>query len=148
MIVSMNHTRTTHPQDLREAFTSIITMMLGLLRVQGLRGLLRLPTLWLASRELRRIADEFCQLFSAWQAGLPVGPVPRAAAQDSQAAPARPVGTRHRSARRSASRRRPRIQPAPAKPARAGVFTRPYPSRVPQDLPGPRSGILVSARCT
>ena len=42
-------------QDLREAFASIISMMLGLLRAHGVRGLIHLPALWLAAAQIRRI---------------------------------------------------------------------------------------------
>ena len=65
-------------QDLREAFASIISMMLGLLRAQGLRGLLMLPTLWLVSREIRRIGERFTALLDAFRAGtlpLPAPPI-------------------------------------------------------------------------
>ena len=76
MIVTMKnlHTRT---QDLREAFASIISMMLGLLRAHGLRGLLYLPEVWLASREIKRIGEAFCEMFAAWGAGLASAPAPQ-----------------------------------------------------------------------
>ena len=118
MIVSMKQTRT---QDLREAFSSIISMILGLLRAQGWRGLLHLPTLWLVSRELRRMGAEFCALLDAFRAGtLPPAPAPWTydEPQESQAAPAEPAATPRVRARVAAPRRP--SQPAPAKPARAG----------------------------
>ena len=74
----MNHTRN---QDLREAFSSIISMILGLLHAHGLRGLLHLRTIWLFSRELRRLADEFVALFEAFQAGTLPLPAPPIAAR-------------------------------------------------------------------
>ena len=90
----MNHIRV---QDLREAFTNIITMMLGLLRAHGLRGLLYLPAAWQLDRELRSIADEFCQLFATWQAGAL-----------TPSAPAHPSATPRVRARPTAARRNPR----------------------------------------
>ena len=124
--------QTTRTQDLREAFSSIITMILGLLRAQGLRGLLQLPTLWLVSRELRRMAAEFLTLLDAFRAGtLPLPSVaPPIAPPARQAAP--PATPRVR-ARPTASRRRP-SQSVPAKRARAGVRAR-TPFREP--LPAP-----------
>ena len=119
-------------------------MMLGLLRAQGLRGLLHFPEIVLVVFLLRGIRKRFFALLDAHAAGtLPLPPAPDVAPQAWQAAPARSVGTRHRSAHRAASRRRPRTQPACA-----GVRVRPYPISVPQNLPGPRAGILVTARCT
>ena len=44
-----------HTQDLREAVASIISMMLGLLRAQGWRGLLHLPEIVLVVFLLRSI---------------------------------------------------------------------------------------------
>ena len=119
---------TTRTQDLREAFSSIITMILGLLRARGLRGLLQLPTLWLVSRELRRMAAEFLILLDAFRAGtLPPAPAPWIdEPQASQAAPAQPPAT-PRVRARAAACRRTRSEPAPAKPARAGVRARTVP---------------------
>src|ERR1700677_4700996 len=137
-------------QDLREAFASIISMILGLLRAQGWRGLLHLPTLWLVSRELRRMGAEFLTLLDAFQAGtLPPAP-PYPDPPYCEPAPAQP---RHPSAR-SASPRQPRraSQPAPAKRARPRLAhtgsTRAYATAVPQDRRGPQAGILVTARST
>src|SRR5580704_553682 len=91
-------------QDLREAVASIISMMLGLLRAHGLRGLLHLPTLWLVSREIRRIGERFNALFAALHAGTLVlpAPVPPLPSTPSD----RHVAPRVR-ARLSASQRRP-----------------------------------------
>src|ERR1700677_5134212 len=108
-------------QDLREAFTSIISMILGLLRAQGWRGLIHLPTLWLVARELRRMGEEFAALLAAFRAGtLPLpAPAPPIAPQPLQAAPAPPPAMPSPAAPQAAPRhRRPRPQPAPAKPAR------------------------------
>jgi hypothetical protein len=153
----MNDTRTTHPQDLREAVASLVSMLLGLLRAHGLRGLIHLPAIWLLSRQLRRMAEEFCELFAAWKAGTlpPVpAPTPWPDLQPLQAAPAQPVTTPRPAARPAARspRRRP-SQTAPAISARpqlayAGVHARPYSTPNPQNLPGPASGILVTGRST
>ena len=76
------------PQDLIEAVTSIIPMMLGLLRARGLRGLLELPKFWLFARELRRMAEEFTALLTALlrSGTLPPAPAPRVL--DRRAGPA------------------------------------------------------------
>ena len=119
-------------------------MILGLLRAQGLRGLLQLPTLWLVSRELRRMAAQFCSLLDAFRAGtLPPAP-PYTAPPAREPAPAHP---RHRSVRSASARQRRRSsRPAPAKRARAGVCVRPYATRNPKYRPVPPAGILVTAR--
>ena len=147
----MNDTRATQPQDLREAFGSLISMMLGLLRAHGLRGLIHLPALWLAAREIRRNGAEFITLYDAFQAGtLPPVSAPRTAPQPRQAAPTRA------SARPAALRRRP-SQPAPRSPRapnrratnlRAVRFARAYRILGPQDRPRASADILVSARST
>src|SRR5579863_10145812 len=61
-------------QRLTEAFASIISMMLGMLRAQGWRGLLNLPELWLAARYIRRLGQEFAALMADFKAGLLVLP--------------------------------------------------------------------------
>ena len=94
----MNQNPRNRIQDLREAFASIISMMLGLLRAQGLRGLVYLPEVWLATRAMKRIAEEFCALFAAWAGGFASTPAP----QPRQAAPA---------PSRPATSRRPHIAP-------------------------------------
>jgi hypothetical protein len=129
---------TTRTQDLREAFTSIITMMLGLLRAHGLRGLLMLPTFWLVSRELRRLADEFCNLFAAFQAGTlpPVAPAQPPASPRLRAA--RPNHAR-------AARARPTPRRRPSQPARVAVVARAYFAPDSYALP---ADILVTARST
>jgi len=141
----MNDTRTTKTQDLREAFTSIISMILGLLRAQGLRGLIHLPALWLLSRQLRRMAEEFCQLFDAWKAGTlpPIpAPAPWPTPQPRPAAPTQPRATPRVRARAAAPRRRP-SQPAPAG-ARARTRAVPRPS-TPNPLPAPLGIVLATA---
>jgi hypothetical protein len=114
-------------QNPAEAFASIISMMLEMIRGRGWRGLFDLPTIWLVSRKLRRMAEEFTALFAAFKAGtLPLrAPAPQAVPQEWQPAPAQPPATPRPAARPAAPRRRrPRPQPAPAKPARAGVRAR------------------------
>src|SRR5271170_7244121 len=113
----MNDTQATQPQDLREAFASLISMMLGLLRAHGVRGLLHLPALWLAAREIRRIGAELCQLFDAWKAGT-LPPAPQTTPQQRQVAPTQPPAAPRASARPAASRhRRSRpSRPAPRNP--------------------------------
>jgi hypothetical protein len=121
----MNDTRTTQPQpphnqDLREAFASLISMLLGLLRAHGLRGLIHLPAIWQAARELRRMGEEFIALLAAFRAGtLPPVPAPSIAPQQLPAAPAQPPATPRASARPAAPRHRRPPQPSPANPARA-----------------------------
>ena len=139
MFVNMKNT--TRTQDLREAFASIISMMLGLLRAHGLRGLLYLPEVWLATREIKRIGEAFCEMFAAWGAGLASAPAP----QQRQAVPVQSPATPRVRVRSAAPRyrRRPLLR-APTKLAHA----RPYPTRNPQNRPGPRADILVTARCT
>jgi hypothetical protein len=139
----MKNLRTT-TQDLGEAFASIISMMLGVLRAQGLRGLIHLPEIVLVVFLLRSISKRFAALMAAHAAGtllLPATPAP----SPRQLAPAQP---RHRSARQL----RRSLRPARAKRARAGEFVRPwvrpYPTRNPKNRPGPRAGILVTARST
>src|ERR1700691_4059443 len=103
----MNDTPATQPQDLREAFTSIISMMLGLLRAHGLRGLIHLPALWVAAREIRRIGAEVIALYDASRPGtLPPVPAPDPAPQQRQAAPAQPPATPRAPARAAAPRHR------------------------------------------
>jgi hypothetical protein len=148
----MNDNRTTKTQDLKEAFTSIISMILGLLRAQGLRGLIHLPALWLLSRQLRRMAEEFCQLFDAWKAGTlpPVpAPAPWPTPQPRSAAPAQSPAPPPASARPAAPRiRRPRSQPARAQLAHAGARARPraavWPPSTPIPLPSPRGLVRTS----
>ena len=129
----MNNIPRNRIQDLREAFASIISMMLGLLRAHGLRGLLYLPEVWLATREIKRIGEAFCEMFAAWAAG------PVSARQPT---PARTRATPRVAARRTSLRRR-RPQPAPAK-WRARVFARvhmPPPARRSAPARAPTSSL-------
>src|SRR5580692_5159063 len=95
----------THPQDLREAFTSIITMMLGLLRAQGLRGLLQFPQIVLVVFLLRAIAKRFTALMDALAAGTLALPVP-----------ALPIAPQGAPAARARSAATPRVRARPATP--------------------------------
>jgi hypothetical protein len=107
------------PQDLIEAVTSIIPMMLGLLRARGLRGLLELPKFWLFARELRRMAEEFTALLTAFRNGtLPPAPAPASWTDapdlpyDCEPSPAAPrPAARHVPAPRA--RQCPAIDPSP-----------------------------------
>src|SRR5580692_5645284 len=81
----------THPQDLREAFTSIITMMLGLLRAQGWRGLIHFPQIVLVVFLLRAIAKRFTALMDAHAAGTPRVRARPAAPRPRQPTPAKPA---------------------------------------------------------
>ena len=148
----MNETPATHPQDLREAFASLISMMLGLLRAHGLRGLIHLPALWLAAREIRRNGAEFIALYDAFKAGT-LPPVPAPAPQPRQAAPtrapARPAASRHRRSRPSQPAPRKRRGPnRRATNLRAVRFARAYRTLGRQSRPGTQADILVTARST
>src|SRR5580693_7108714 len=105
----MNNIPRTRIQDLTEAFASIISVMLGLLRAHGVRGLIHLPAVWIATREIKRIAEAFTELFAAWSAGLlDATAAPRTAPQTGQAARPQPAATPRVAAPRSAPRyRRP-----------------------------------------
>jgi hypothetical protein len=63
-------------QHLTEAFASIISMMLGMLRVHGWRCLLHLPEIWLTARYLRRLGEQFAALMADFKAGRLVLPTP------------------------------------------------------------------------
>jgi hypothetical protein len=146
----MNDTHTTHPQDLKARIAGIISMMLAILRAHGWRALIHLPTLWLVTREIRRIGERFAELFAALEAGTlhlpPPAPPPASsvapqqlqAARAQSAAPPRPAAAR---------RRRPRTEPARAKPAHAGS-TRALASRriPPTALPEPLGFVRATAR--
>src|ERR1700691_5989757 len=102
----MNDTPATQPQDLREAFASLISMMLGLLRAHGLRGLIHLPAMWLAAREIRRLGEELTAPYDASKAGtLPPVPPPSIAPHPpaTPCASARAATLRHRRPRPSQS---------------------------------------------
>ena len=149
----MNNIPRSRIQDLKEAFASIISMMLGLLRAHGVRGLVHLPEVWLATREIKRIAEAFTELFAAWSAGrLDATPAPATSPQAGQAAHPQPAATPRVAARRVAPRHRRLSQPAPAKPARAQIArdrvrarTQPRQNSVAFALP---ADILVTGRST
>src|SRR5580704_14963063 len=101
-----NQPRTT--QNLAEAVTSLISMILVMIRARGLRGLLDLPVYWRLYRELRAMAESFTALFDAFKAGTlppaPPRPAPEpwpepeylpAAPAAATAATARPPARRH-----------------------------------------------------
>src|ERR1700722_5595557 len=148
----MNNIPRSRIQDLKEAFASIISMMLGLLRAHGVRGLVYLPEVWLATREIKRIAGAFGEMFAAGSAArLDATPAPRTTPQAGQAARPQPAATPRVAASRAAPRyRRPHAQPAPAKPARAR-FAHAGSTRVAAPRPHPYAlpaGILVTGRST
>src|ERR1700723_35067 len=131
----MNQNPRNRIQDLREAFASIISMMLGLLRAHGLRGLVYLPEVWLATRAMKRIAEEFCALFAAWAGGFASTPAP----QPRQAAPApsRPAvpAPAHRTASRPRLSHRATARVARARSTRVHAPPRPCsPSPLPRPL--------------
>jgi hypothetical protein len=120
LLAFMSQKPPTHTQDLREAVASIISMMLGVLRAQGWRGLLHLPEIVIVVFLLRSIAKRFAALMDAYAAGtLPVA-IPVPAPQERQPAHARAT-PRVASRPTSARRRHPR------RPARAGVRARTVP---------------------
>jgi hypothetical protein len=132
-------------QDLREAVASIISMMLGLLRAQGLRGLLHLPEIVMVVFLLRSIGNRFAALMDAYAAGaLPLAtPAPDITLPVGQPACAQAATTPRVRARPATPRHRGPHQPAPAKIARAGS-TRVHPpadrsrkplGRVPAPVP-------------
>jgi hypothetical protein len=151
----MNENRIQH---LTEAFASIISMMLGMIRAQGWRGLLNLPELWLTARYLRRLGQEFAALLADLKAGrlvLPT-PAPWSAPPDQEVAYAASPATPRPSAR---ARRRPAVRrsppPAAAEPDRPRAATalphahgqaapRPLPSRFA--MPELPSGAIASGR--
>ena len=66
----------TPTQDLIEAVNSIIHMMLAMIRAQGLRSLIHLPQLIVATFLLRSFAKRFTALLDAHAAGTLPLPVP------------------------------------------------------------------------
>ena len=138
MFVNMKNT--TRTQDLREAFASIISMMLGLLRAQGWRGLLHLPEIVMVVFLLRSISKRFIALMDAHAAGTRQLPTPDAAAPQWPAAYSRAAATPRVRAPRSASGRR-----RPSLPARAVSMRVHAPSRRSAPTPLPRPHVLVRA---
>ena len=138
---------TTRTQDLREAVASIISMMLGLLRAQGWRGLRHLPEIVMVVFLLRSIGKRFAALMDAHAAGtLPLA-TPGAAPPQWPAAYSHDAATPRVRASRGASHRvrRQSAKPARARLPRATVAARPHPIPARNLLP---AGILASARST
>jgi hypothetical protein len=132
-------------QHLSEAvaglISTIVKMMLGLLRTRGLRGLLELPAMFRFVFELRRLSEEFVTLFAAFKAGTrPVPPpAPEPAPQEWQPAPARPAATRGAAVRARTRTRTPRPRRARPRIARfpRPCFGTPAPIAPPRALPKP-----------
>src|ERR1700728_5211674 len=104
----MNDKSPTQPQDLREAFASIISMMLGLLRAQGWRGLLHLPEIVLVVFLLRSISKRFAALMEAHAAGTLPLPAPGTAPPQWPAVYSEAAAAPRVRARTTASLGRPR----------------------------------------
>jgi hypothetical protein len=114
-------------QHLTEAFASIISMMLGMLRVHGWRCLLHLPEIWLTARYLRRLGEQFAALLADLKSGRIVLPTPAPwTAPDQEVAYAASPATPRPAAR---SRPRPAVRrsppPADAAPDRPHAATTP-----------------------
>jgi hypothetical protein len=160
-----NQPRTT--QNLAEAVTSLISMILVMIRARGLRGLLDLPAYWRLYRELRLFSEQFAALYAAFKAGtlppVPPAPEPWPAPEYSQAAPAATTAAtprlpeprlgparRHPPASKPGSTRRALARPKPPIVLRRPSLAHPRP---PRGQPGPypvlglSAGILVTARC-
>ena len=60
-------------QHLTEAFASVISMMLGMLRAHGWRCVLHLPEIWRTARQLRRFGEQFAALMATLMADLKAG---------------------------------------------------------------------------
>ena len=138
----MNDTRTTHTQDLREAVASIISMMLGLLRAQGWRGLLHLPEIVMVVFLLRSIGKRFAALMDAHAAGLPVAPPPAMAPPPEPAYGTATPRIRARASGPRQSRRAGRqpARPQPARSTRVRTVPRPFLAK-----PLPAALVLVRA---
>src|SRR5580704_3384121 len=99
-------------QHLSEAvaglISTIVKMMLGLLRARGLRGLRELPALFRFVRDLRRLAEEFSTLFAAFKAGTRTAALPAPEPEFCPAAPPRPAAPRPPRARTRSRAPRPR----------------------------------------
>jgi hypothetical protein len=107
----MNEKRIQH---LTEAFASIISMMLGMIRAQGWRSLLNLPELWLTARYLRRLGQEFAALMADFKSGLlvlpPLAPAPCAVPPEQETAYAPSPETPRPASR---DRQRPAVRRSP-----------------------------------
>ena len=141
----------TPHQPLSERIASIFSMMLGILRAQGWRALLHLPSIWLAMRTIRELGEAIGALAAAFEAGtLPPIPAPQdqpaplayAAMPAAEPAPRGPRAPRAARPKSTPPKRQPAARPirAPA-PARRRTFARP---RHTLNLP---HRILVTARC-
>jgi hypothetical protein len=124
----MNNRR---PQDLTEAFASIIAMMLKSIRARGWRSLLDLPELWRAVMYVRQQGKALADLMAAFRAGtLPplapaLAPAPWTDAPEQEAACAQPPAPPRLAARPDSAARarqqpaeRPSLPPAAAGPDR------------------------------
>src|SRR5580700_440861 len=87
--------QTPRNPPLSERFASIFSMMLGLLRAQGWRALLHLPSIWLAMRMIRELGEALGALAAAFEAGtLPPYPRPRTNRPHSRTPPCQPPSPR------------------------------------------------------
>ena len=109
-------------QNLAEAVTSLIPMILGLLRARGLRGLLDLPVYWRLYRELRAMAEGFAAVYDAFKAGT-LPPVPPAPEPEPVWLDPLPASVRPAAAPRPAAR--PRIGAARPRRAQAAILPPP-----------------------
>jgi hypothetical protein len=126
---------------LSERFASIFSMMLAMLRAQGWRALLHLPSLWLAMRMIRELGEALGALAAAFEAGTlpPIPPAPVLAPLEPL--PARPASTSPRARTRAPTPRRapPTTARIPRRSRRVPAFARPRP------LPTPISVVLRPA---
>src|SRR5580704_10532592 len=115
---------------LSERFASITSMMLGILRAQGWRALLHLPSIWLAMRMIRELGEALGALAAAFEAGTlpPVPPTPiLAPLEPLEPLPARPASASARPRAPTTARPRPQRPPAPQPRARR-THARPRPA--------------------
>jgi hypothetical protein len=158
-------------QHLTDAFDSIITTMLRVIRAHGWRCLIHLPVLLLVALYLRRVRREFATLAAAFDAGTlpPAAPVPPDLQSASACSPEAPrLAARPDPA--TPDRQRPAVRPAlpardagPDRPrAEAGACSaaalphvrhraaiRPRPSRRaprPYAVPGLPAGAIATGR--
>src|SRR5580700_10705355 len=132
----------TPHQPLSERFARITSMMLGILRAQGWRALLHLPSIWLAMRMIRELGEALGALAAAFEAGtLPPIPTPQdqPAPLPYAAIPTAPPPAR---APRRPPRRAAQIQtrrpPDPRPPSRAPSGIRAPPPHPDPAPPHPR----------
>src|SRR5579863_9668279 len=102
-------------QHLTEAFASVISMMLGMLRAHGWRCVLHLPEIWQTARQLRRFGEQLAALMATLMADFKAGrlvippPAPWPDPPDQEFAyAASPETPRPATPRAPASRARPR----------------------------------------